>query len=95
MTILQQSNPDSVEFLDGADSLRVCSACGTTVARQDCHKNRYSEYICHHCQRDGIMFTRREQYRHFFRWSTGRALLFLAGLCLILLIAWGFYNHLQ
>ena len=95
MATLEQSNQDPAVGLDHTDSSRVCSACGTTVARQDCHKNRYSEYICHQCLRDGISFTRREQLRHFFRWSPGRAFLLLVGVGLVLLAAWALYKHLE
>ena len=95
MATLQQSNPDSAVGLDLTDTSRVCSACGTTVARRDCHKNRYSEYICHQCQREGISFTRREQLRYLFRWSPARAFLLLMGLALILLVAWALYKYLE
>jgi hypothetical protein len=47
---------------------RVCSACGTTVARQDCHKNRYAEYVCRSCQEAGIKFTRAGRLRY---WTKG------------------------
>ena len=32
---------------------KECALCGTTVARKDCHKNRYAQYICHPCQAAG------------------------------------------
>ena len=95
MAILQPDSPDSDATVGSADALRVCSACGATVARQDCHKNRYAEYICHQCRRDGISFTRLAQFRHFFRWSPGRAFLFLAVVGLVLLAAWALYKQLQ
>lgn len=49
-------------------STRVCSACGTTVDRKDCHKNRYSEYICRKCQSDGIRFAKRGRLHRLLRW---------------------------
>ena len=95
MALLPHNTPDSPVPFEAADPLRVCSACGATVARQDCHKNRYAEYICHQCQRDGTSFTRRAQLRHLFRWSPGRAFLFMAGVGLFLLAAWALYMHLE
>lgn len=50
-------------------STRVCSACGTTVDRKDCHKNRYSEYICRRCQSDGIKFAKRGRRHRLLRWA--------------------------
>lgn len=44
--------------------LRVCSACGVNIERKDCHKNRYSEYICRKCQAAGIKFTPEGQRRY-------------------------------
>jgi|GEM_PF-1893790 len=42
-------------------SSRVCSSCAATVERQDCHKNRYSQYICRQCQTAGVKFTGRQR----------------------------------
>ena len=95
MATIQQDIPDSAVPLYQADDSRVCSGCGATVAREDCHKNRYSEYICHSCQRDGIMFTRRAQLRHYFQSSLARASLFLVGAGLVLLAAWALYKYLE
>lgn len=53
--------------LDLPDMTKVCSACGATVARTDCHKNRYAEYVCRKCQTAGIKFTRRGQLRYLMR----------------------------
>lgn len=50
--------------------LKVCSGCRATVERKDCHKNRYSEYICRKCQAAGTKFTPEGQRRHVM----GRAL---------------------
>ena len=41
--------------------LRVCSSCAATVARKNCHKNRYSQYICQRCQEAGVKFLPRKQ----------------------------------
>ena len=53
-----------------SDSLRVCSSCAASVERQDCHKNRYSQYICRQCQNAGVKFTGRQRLRQ--RSSVGR-----------------------
>ena len=34
---------------DSKQSLRTCAQCGMKVARSDCHKNRYHQYICRAC----------------------------------------------
>lgn len=39
--------------------LRTCAACGATVPRQDCHRNRYGEYLCRACQKAGVKRTLR------------------------------------
>lgn len=44
--------------------LKVCSACGATIERKDCHRNRYSEYICRECHAAGKKFTREGQRRY-------------------------------
>lgn len=46
---------------------RVCASCSATVERQNCHKNRYSQYICRQCQDLGIKFTNRSKRRYFHR----------------------------
>ena len=43
--------------------LRVCSSCAATVERKDCHKNRYSQYICRRCQEAGVKFIRSKRQR--------------------------------
>jgi hypothetical protein len=46
---------------------RVCSSCSATIERKDCHKNRYSEYICRKCQAAGTKFTPEGQRRYVKR----------------------------
>ena len=41
--------------------VRVCSACAATVERKNCHKNRYSQYICRQCQEAGVKYTQRKR----------------------------------
>ena len=53
----------SSRYFSHSDTLRVCSSCAASVERQDCHKNRYSQYICRRCQTAGIKFTGRQRLR--------------------------------
>lgn len=57
---------------------RACSACSTTIERKDCHKNRYSEYICRKCHATGIKFTSEGQRRYVMRRARPVILLRLA-----------------
>jgi hypothetical protein len=71
--------------------LRNCVGCGREVARPECHRNRYGEYVCRDCQAKG------------FRYSTSRRLGFqlkrflkiglrvLAWICLAALVLGCFY----
>ena len=36
---------------------RKCAICAREVTRQDCHRNRYKEYICRTCQAKGHKFS--------------------------------------
>lgn len=67
---------------------KVCSACGTTVDRQDCHKNRYAEYICWRCQSAGVKFVRRTPRRRVMRWAVSFVVLGFTAASLILLSIW-------
>ena len=60
----RHENVGNVSVPNGGVS-RVCTSCGATVQRRECHKNRYSEYICRNCQSDGIRFTWRARYRFY------------------------------
>jgi hypothetical protein len=52
--------PAASKFLPATS--KVCSSCRLVVARSDCHKNRYGEYICRACQASGVRFTRRRRF---------------------------------
>ena len=67
---------------------RVCSACGTTVDRKDCHKNRYAEYICWRCQSAGVKFVRRRRLGNFMRWALPVGLFGFVTASLALLSIW-------
>lgn len=59
---------------------KVCAACRVTVERHLCHRNRYGEYICRACTRDGVEFTWRGRLRHSKVW-------FACGLAVALILA--------
>lgn len=65
----------------------ICSACGATVERKDCHRNRYGEYICRRCQAAGIRFTWHQRLQHL---RQGMLVKLLLGLLVLgLLLIWG------
>ena len=47
--------------------LKTCFSCGISVARKDCHKNRYKEYVCRSCQSVGVKLTGRQRFRRLKR----------------------------
>ncbi len=49
------------------EKMLPCSACGNTVSRVDCHKNRFGEYICWECQEDGIKATKKQKSRYYLK----------------------------
>lgn len=81
---------ESAHFQDHAEISRVCSACGATVERYLCHRNRYGEYICRQCQRDGVEFTLRARLRHSRNWVIFG---FVLGLVLLGLVLWEIYRN--
>src|SRR5512133_3216109 len=77
-------------YLDHPDMSRVCSACGTSVARGDCHKNRYGEYICRECQSAGIKFVRRGPPSNVMRLVIQVFLFGLIVASLVFFVTWQF-----
>ena len=71
--------------------LKTCSACGSTVSRQDCHKNRYKEYVCRTCQAAGIRYTRAARLTYWLQRMPFVILWSLIGTALIALAIWAFY----
>jgi hypothetical protein len=72
-----------------------CSSCGAAIARQDCHRNRYAEFICRKCQRAGVRFTWRGRLRY---WSRQTRVWILFGLMLLVaagMIGWAIYRSLN
>lgn len=70
---------------------RVCSACGTRIERRECHKNRYGEYICRHCQAAGIKFVRRTRPTNLISLTTQVFLLGFALASLLFLMTWKYF----
>lgn len=74
---------------------KECFLCGATVARKDCHKNRYAQYICHPCQATGGNISWRVRVR-----QQGNALLrrggwSLAGVGAVVVLVWLFFRVLD
>ena len=67
---------------------RQCAACGTVVARKECHRNRYAEYICHPCQAKGIKFTRRGRRRYTLKRALAPLLVATLFVSVLLWVAW-------
>ena len=78
-----------MESEESTNFLRVCSACGATVERNLCHKNRYGEYICRKCQHDGVEFTWRQRLRYSKKWLIPA---FFLSLAIAGLVLWTFYR---
>jgi hypothetical protein len=70
---------------------RVCAECGAVVARRDCHKNRYGEYLCRACLKAGIRSTARGRARSLTRRAAGTGLRWLVYAGLALLLVGGFW----
>ncbi|GEM_PF-1662790 len=76
----------------GADDFKTCSACRQTVARDDCHKNRYQEYICKSCQRRGVRFTWRNRLRQVGKRTLLLTMFGSLGAGLVFLLLWIAYS---
>jgi hypothetical protein len=68
------------------DTTKTCSACGKKVARQDCHKNRFGEYICRTCQQAGITATKQSRSRAWLKRAMRRSFWGLMGTVLTLMV---------
>ncbi len=62
--------------------LKVCSGCKKEIPRQDCHRNRYGEYICRACQAAGFKFTWRHLLAQHFKTGFRKYALWVAYLVL-------------
>lgn len=70
---------------------RVCASCGAVVARQDCHKNRYGEYLCRVCLKSGVRSTSKGRARHWSRRVLRTGLRWVALVGLAGLLVGGFW----
>lgn len=61
---------------------RLCAGCGIEVARKDCHRNRYGDYICRTCQAGGFRFTKEKKRRHLLAKVIRYVLMGLVGIAL-------------
>ena len=67
---------------------KICSVCGLTVARRDCHKNRYGKFTCRNCQAVGVKTPRRQRLLHRSRRAVWGFWLGLVGVVIVGLLAW-------
>jgi hypothetical protein len=44
------------------DSQRRCNFCDQVIARKDCHRNRYGEYVCLECSKKGKRWSSRRRF---------------------------------
>jgi len=56
---------------------RTCNACSTRVQRDEVHKNRYGQYICKACRRDGVRAVGRRRAHHLVQRMPTALLAFL------------------
>jgi len=68
-----------------------CSSCNALVEREDCHKNRYGEYICKKCQGAGVRFTRAHRLLYLQAWWEPRRLFWLTVTVVAVLVLLWFY----
>jgi hypothetical protein len=57
--------------------MKTCARCGVSVAREDCHRNRYGEYICRPCQAAGASVPRSRRFYHWLYNASGTFRLWL------------------
>ena len=74
------------------DQKRSCAGCRQLVAREDCHRNRYGEYICKSCQSKGIRFTWPNRLRDYLRRTFFTLSVVAISGALASLVLWGFYS---
>ena len=67
---------------------KIFSVCGLTVARRDCHKNRYGKYICKNCQAAGVKPSLSERMLRGARRAVRGFWLGLAGVMAAGVLAW-------
>ena len=75
-----------------ADQKKVCAGCRVWVSREECHRNRYHEYICKRCQTKGIRFTWRNRLREYARRSVITVSIVAISGAVGMFILWMFYT---
>ena len=74
------------------DAPKACAACGKIVARRDCHKNRYDEYLCKTCRAGGIKFTQGARLRQKSKRVLWRAWLSVTVSGAVIMLVWAVYS---
>lgn len=69
---------------------KVCSACGATVERNRCHKNRLGEYVCWKCQAARTELPWHLRLRYLTRGMLPGFLMLLPVAVMVLLMMWVF-----
>lgn len=75
--------------------MKTCSGCKREVLRQDCHRNRFGEYICRDCQNSGLKFTWRYALIRWVRRHSRRLLTGFGYVLLGLLLLTTFFMLLE
>ena len=75
-----------------ADQKKVCAGCRLWVSRDDCHRNRYNEYICKSCQAKGLRFTWNNRLRNYARRSAVTLSVVTVSAAIGMFILWIFYS---
>lgn len=71
--------------------VHTCAICTRQIERQECHRNRYGEYICKICQTRGHRYSSKGKIARIKRYLT-MALRWLALLGFFALLLSGFYH---
>lgn len=74
---------------------KECSLCGSNVARKDCHKNRYAQYICRPCQAAGGKAAWRLRLKQQANTVLRRSGWRLAAAGAVLVLVWLFFRVLD
>jgi len=70
------------------DSPRRCAFCDRIVARKDCHRNRYGEYVCLECQKKGLRWSSRRRFVKVAKKLLRYALIGLIGVSVAAVYVW-------
>ena len=75
-----------------AKAPRMCAGCGKEVEHGHYRQNRYGEYVCGDCMRNGFKFSTRRTVVHVARRAVkvGRRLAVRVGIAVLLLAAFYF-----